>query len=282
MKSTSTSETLYPDDSDASESYKLVRLARTFRAQWADNTGSEINVYGYLTTEAKYNTIKEKDERVVMRQRMDYVRNTLNEMGVPKDKVWVGGVAFSSHRGGQIDLFIRDGKSNAILPPYPPYVSPSSPKQPSPSKDQWLDADTEISIDPVKREIEAEVELSYKEPSGNRKILPKASIKFSITSNGSLSEVGAELTLLKQKLARQILWGVAQDVKISVKAVGLIDFASSSAERITGELNAKFKAALSANLAIPDTRVKIPVELSLYVDAGGELGLAPQVTIIEF
>src|SRR5262249_10533021 len=157
------------------------------------------------------------------------------------DKVWVGGIAFSPIRGGQIDIYIRSGNINLILPFYPPYVPPSNRKESSDAKEQWLDSDAAINVDPVKQEIVTEVSVSFSEKSGIRKILPPISMKLSIKPDGSLGEVGAELTLLQQDLAKKVFWGAANDVKIEVLAVGSIEFASSDTERIKGELNAKLK-----------------------------------------
>jgi hypothetical protein len=271
----STSETIYPDDSNASESFKLVRLARTLRTQWISNPRAEINIYGYINTEAANSSVRENNERAAMRQRFNRVRSTLNQIGVPNDKVWVGGIAFSPIRGGQIDIYIRGGNINLILPFYPPYVPPSSPKESSKessaAKEQWLDSDAAINVDPVKQEIVTEVSVSFSEKSGIRKILPPISMKLSIKPDGSLGEVGAELTLLQQDLAKKVLWGAANDVKIEVLAVGSIEFASSATERIKGELNAKLKSALSADLIIPKTSVE--VSIGIGVDGKPEIGV---------
>lgn len=275
----STSETLNPDESTATQEFKLVRLARSFRTLWLENSKAEISVYGYMRNEAAGSTIRERDESASIQQRLNSVCGTLNQLGVPKDKVWKVGSMFSSNRGGQIDVFIRNGESTFIIPPYPPYVTPSGPRDPSAPREQW-EVEAEVNTD--LKEIVAEVGLSYKDSLGNRTSKPSISVKFGVAKDGSMKEIGAELTLLKQKLASQVFWGVVSDVKIAAKIVGLAEFKKDEAQRYTNELNAKLKLALSADVALPGTKIKIPVEFSLYTDVAGKVGGGVQVTIIQF
>lgn len=282
----STCQTLFPSDSTALQSNKLVLIAFALKQQSMSNPKAEIDVRGYVASEMaygdEYGGIKTKDVRAAMQRRINFVRDTLKHIGVAEDKIWVTGTAYSLNRGGEIDVLVRDGKSSFILPPYPPVVTPSSTGEPSSSREQWLDSGAEINVDPKKGEITAEVSLSYQEPTGTRKVLPGISLKFGIGKDGTLNEVGAELVLLKQKLAKQVFWGAVKNVKIAVKAVGFAELEKNESDRVEIKLHAKIKAVLSADVPLPGTTVKIPVELALYVDAAGKVGVAAQVTLIEF
>lgn len=274
------SEILYPDEASASQSYKLVRLARALRTQWINNPKAEINLYGYISKEAEYSNVKEKDERASMRQRFNVVQDILKQMGVPQEKAWVGGIAFSPNRGGQIDLFIRDGKSTFILPPYPPAVAPSygPPKAPSDSREPWLDSDAEIGVNPKDKEVEVEVSVKYEGDPLSKIVQP--ALKCVFREDGSLKEVGAEINLLKAEIAKKIAG--FRDVEIAVKTSRSAEFSKRTAERQQTELHTKFKAELSANVHIPGTHIKMPVKLSVDVDPKGELGISALITVVEF
>jgi len=274
------SEVIYPNETNASQSYKLVRLARTLRSQWVNNPDAEINVYGYINAEAAYSSTREKSERASMRQRMSILQDTLKQMGIPKEKAWIGGITFSSNRGGQIDLFIRVEGSAFILPPYPPTVGPAGPKEPSGAREPWFDSDAEIGVDPEESEVEVEIGVKY-EGDPFRKII-KPNLKFLFKSDGSLKEIGTEMETkyLKVKIAERIAG--FRNVEISAKPAGSIEFSKGEAERLKTELHAKLKVELEAELPIPKTKIKMPVKLSVDVDPEGKLGVSALVTIIEF
>lgn len=291
MITSSNSETLYPGEVDASQSYKLVRLVRTLKMQWTDNPKAEINIYGYINSEVRYDDAKQRDERASMRQRINSIGDVLKQIGVPDAQIYVAGVVFSSNRFGQIDLSIRDGKSTFILPPYPPPVPPSDPKKPSAPREQWLDSDSEIGVDPKERKIEVEVSVkSPGVPLGKKIIQPALTCVF--REDGSLKEIGAEINL--KEIAKKI--GGLSDVEIVVKTIGSIEFSKTDAERYRAELQAKFKYELSANIPIPGTQpynpekkenmpekqTKIPIRLSIDIDPKGELGVSALITVIEF
>ncbi len=277
MVTSSRSETIDFGEPNASQSYKLVRLVRTLRMEWTNNPTSEINIYAYIN-EFPYNNAKQKDERESMRQRISYVLGALQQMGVPDPQVYVGGIAFSSNRAGAIDLSIRDGKSTFILPPYPPAVSPSAPKEPSAQREKWLDAEAEIGVDPKDRKVEVEVGVKYEGDPFTKIIQP--TLKCVFTDDGRLKEVGAEITLMKAEIAKRIAG--FRNVEIAAKTAGSIEFSKKTAERQQTELHAKLKAELSADVNIPGTQIKMPVKLSVDVDPEGKLGISALITVIEF
>ena len=121
---TSTFETIYSVDSDASEFAKLLRIAQGYKNKAIDLSKIvNINVYGYINTEAQMNSVTERNERGAMQTRFSNLRNRLIQAGVPNDKIWIGGVAYSSKWGGEIQVSIKETNLDSItLPPYTPPV----------------------------------------------------------------------------------------------------------------------------------------------------------------
>lgn len=277
IQETSVFETIYPVDSGASESAKLSRIARGYKSRAIDlSKVVNINVYGYISTEAQMNSATEKSERAAMQTRFNNIRNNLIQMGVPSDKIWVGGVAFSSNSGGQITVSVKEVNLNSIiLPPYTPAVPANDPQKPSGAKEQWLDADGSLKKDVLKGVLAIEIELSLKEGEIFR-TLPPISAKASVKSNGKI-ELGAELTAIEEEIKKKAFWGAVKEVKFKISIEGGAEF-SFDDRRIQTELNAAVKAALSATLIIPGTSVKIPVEVSIGVGINGEIVPGLQTT----
>lgn len=274
---TSTFETLYPIDSGASESAKLLRLARGYKSRAIDfGKIVNVNIYGYISTEAQMNSQTEKSERAAMRSRMNGVRESLIQMGVSNDKIWIGGVAFSSNWNGQINVSVRETNLNSIiLPLYPPYVPSGDPPQSPAAREQWLDADGTLKKDVLKDVLAIEIELSLKENAIFRK-KPPVSVKASIKSDGKI-ELGAELTALEAEIKKSAAWGTVQEIKfkVSVEGGAAMQFED---EKLHAELNAAVKAALSATLVVPGTSIKIPVEVSIGIAADGKVEPGLSVT----
>lgn len=273
----STFETIYPADSVASESAKLVLLARTYKTRSIDLSKIvNVNIYGYISSEAQTNSATEKAERAAMQMKFNNLRSKLSQMGIPNDKIWSGGVAFSSKWNGQINVSINETNLNSvILPPYVPSVPSNDPQKPNGNKEQWLDSDGSLKKDVLKDVIFVEIELSLKE-GGIFRTKPPISVKASFKSDGSI-ELGAEWTPIEEEIKKKVFWGTVQEVKfkISAEATAETKFEKS---RINIELNAAVKAALSANLVVPGTKIKIPVELSIGVGANGEIVPGIQTT----
>jgi hypothetical protein len=267
---TSTFETLYPADSDASESAKLLKIARGYKSRAIDYAKVvNVNIYGYISSEAQMNSTTEKSERAAMQNRMNRVRDSLIQMGVASDKVWIGGVAFSSNWGGQITVSIREVNVNSIiLPPYTPYVPPANPKKSPDAKEQWIDADGSVKKDVPKNVIAIEIEVSLKE-GGIFRTKPPISAKASVKSDGKI-ELGAEWTPIEEEIKKKALWGTVQEVKFKISAEGNVEMKFDD-KKFHSELNAAVKAALSATLVIPGTSIKIPVEVSIGVSSEGKV-----------
>ena len=133
----------------------------------------------------------------------------------------------------------------------------------------------------VGRSVETQIEVSYQESTGNRRILPKFSVTLHVGPNG-FEEVEAELSLIRQKLKSQILWGTAKNLTFSVSLNPGVNFDKSTANRVIPDFSAKVKAALSADLGIPGTSIKIPVEASVYADPLGKPGGELKITVFTF
>lgn len=274
---TSTFETLYTADSTASESAKLIKIARGYNSR-AINYAKlvNVNIYGYISSESQMNSTTEKRERAAMQNRMNRVRDSLIQLGVSSDKIWIGGVAFSSNWSGQINVSIWEVNLNSIiLPPYPPYIPPSNPKKSPNAKEQWLDADGSVKKDVLKGVIAIEIEVSLKE-GGIFRTKPPISAKASVKSDGTI-ELGAEWTPIEEEIKKKALWGAVEEIKFKISAEGNVGVKFDD-KRINTELNAAVKAALSATLVVPKTKIKIPVEISIGVGIDGKVVPGLQTT----
>ena len=273
----STFETIYQVDSDASESAKLLRIARGYKSRAIDYSKVvNINVYGYIRSEAQMNSVTEKSERAAMQTRFNNLRNNLIQMGVPDDKIWIGGVAFSSKWSGQINVSLKEVNLNSIiLPPYTPAVPSNDPQKPSGAKEQWLDADGSVKKDVLKGELALEIELTFKE-GGIFRTKPPVSIKASVNEKGKV-ELGAEWTAIEEEIKKKAFWGAIQEVKFKISAEASVGV-KIDGKQLNTELNATVKAALSAVLVIPKTSIKIPVEVSIGVGINGEIVPGLQTT----
>ncbi len=283
VKSASTNEIIYPADSIAAESDKIIKLSFGYKNVAIDYSKIvNINIKGYIRDEA--NSSVEKQERATMRQRLDDAKNSLFRLGVPKDKIWITGIAYSSNRGGQIDISVIEVNLNSIiLPPYPPYTTPSNPQQNQGSKEQWLDAEGGAVIDPLSGEMTMEIEISFKE-KGKLIIKPPLKAKVALNPDGSLGvvELSAELVLLKQEIAKSLAGGLIQDVKFKIAASASAKFKLDDSQHFKTELNAKVKAAVGFDLVIPKLKHKIPIEASLSVDIAGKVSPGVSITVFQW
>lgn len=274
---TSTFETIYPADSNASESAKLLRIARGYNSRAIDYSKVvNINVYGYISSESQMNSVTENRERAAMQTRFNNLRNNLMQMGVPQDKIWIGGVAFSSNWSGQINVYLKEVNSNSIiLPPYTPSVPSNDPQKPSGGKEQWLDSDGSVKKDVLEGKIAIEIELSLKE-GGIFRTKPPFSVKASVKSDGTI-ELGAELAPIEAEIKKSTAWGTVQEIKFKISVEGGVGVKFDE-KRINTEVNAAVKAALSATLVIPGTKIKLPVEISIGVGIDGKVVPGLQTT----
>ena len=289
--SSSTYETIYPADSTAAQSDKLLKLSSGYRNLAIDvfsmripTKSVDVTISGYIRSELQYNTEVEKKERAAMRLRLDEIKNSLIQLGVPRDKIWVRGIAYATNMGGQINISVNENKPNQIiLPSYPPYITPYGPQQNQGNKEQWLDAEGGAVVDPLSGEMTMEIEISFKE-NGVLKTKPPVKAKVALNPDGSLSavELSAELVLLKQEIAKKLAGGLIQDVKFKIAASASAKFKLDDSNQFKTDLNAKVKAALGFDLVIPKLKHRIPIEASLSVDIAGKVSPGVSITIFQW
>ena len=275
-------ETFLPKDSEDLFNEKMTRLAEAYRSQTLLTMREviEINIYGFIESASVYDTVKERRLRMEVQQRINKLRDGLMKKGVPSDRIWSGGIAFSTNRPGQIDSFVKATKP-LLFQSYPHFVV--DPKSVLPEKkEQWIDADGSIKFDPLKKEITTEVSLSFKDgKSGLRQVLKPISIKFAIKSDGTLGEASAELKILEQEFERR-KFGPFTDFKFEVTGIGSVEFEGNAVEGIKKELNAKLKASLGTSLVVPRTKIKIPIEVSIGIDLKGKPMPAIEFTLFKW
>ncbi len=189
---------------------------------------------------------------------------------------------------------------NLKLPPdyfekHPPKPAPDQPEKPTPTeepkKEGGLKAEGSITLTPGKtpekgstraaRMVESELEVSYEESTGKRKILPKISVTLHIGPNG-VEELEADLVLFKQELAKQTLGGAVKNLEVHVSFNPGFSLDKSTANRLIPDFAAKFKATLAADLGIPRTSISLPVEVSVSVDPLGRPEAEVKFTLFKF
>ena len=92
----------------------------------------------------------------------------------------------------------------------------------------------------------------------------------------------SDLTLLKKKIADTILGGTIEDINFSMGFNPALNLDRDKAKNLVTTFSEKFKASLEADLVIPKTSIKIPIELSPSVDIRGKPGFEFKVTIFKF
>jgi hypothetical protein len=275
-------ETFLRRESVSSFNEKSTRLAEAYRSKTLLTMREviEINIYGFIESASVYDTVKERRLRMEVQQRVNKLRDALIQKGVPGERVWLGGIAFSTNRPGQIDSFLKERKP-PLFQAYPHLVVDPMPYIPSEKNEKWLDAEGMVKVNVLKKEIAAEVSLSFKDGDGVRQVLKPISIKFGIKPDGSLGEASAEIKLFEHEFERR-RFGPFTDFKLEITGIGSVEFEGNAAEGIKKELNAKLKAAVGASLFVPRTKVKIPVEASIGIDIKGKPLPAIEFTVFRW
>ncbi len=130
--------------------------------------------------------------------------------------------------------------------------------------------------------IETTVEITWKSQSGvGKKLGSQISFTVHVGPNG-FSQLESDLTLLKKKIADTILGGTIEDINFSMGFNPALNLDRDKAKNLVTTFSEKFKASLEADLVIPKTSIKIPIELSPSVDIRGKPGFEFKVTIFKF
>jgi hypothetical protein len=257
--------TLERDSPEADKLITLAHLAADYQEKLSSNTDKAVVVviYGYLTTNAASDSLKEEIERNLMNRSIGPMVKTLTQIGVPIDKLYIADYVFSDRKGRKIDLFLQQqGESRHVLPSNPTEPGRRIPQVniPKPVRDSkvTLDSGKELILEVTARTIK----------SGKRTVVPELSLKTTtgISPVAISKGFGAELVVWKPKLESLLRkigkGGIADKVEFALKIVGVGKMSKEFADQISIEIAASLKAALTFDITIPGTSYELPVELS--------------------
>jgi hypothetical protein len=267
-------ETLYASESSGSASFKLVRLARTFRGVAITNLDAHITILGLVSPKS----LLSADVDAVINRMVAWavdVRDQLTSFGVYEKSI----VGYLPVRTAPIteDILTLTARDTPRQNPFPGMrvIAPgdSAVKQgdDSPIKGQ-------VIVDPFAqpqkvrpgRNLDTQIEVTVWDDKGIGHKLPgPMKVTLNVGQN-TIEEVGAELTLLKAKLKSQMFWGLITKVELSVKLSGKLDFDQSTAQRLVGTWSAQLKSSLEFDLKVPKTSIGVHVEATLGVDQAGK------------
>jgi hypothetical protein len=246
----------------------LAHLAEDFKEKKRSEPYKDLSVvlYGYLTTVAASDAIKEEIERDLMNKSISPITKTLVQYGVPVDKIYIGEFVFSGPKARKIDIFLQQqGEAAPQFPPNPTVGRPGTPNFQKPVRD------AELNIDSSKR-LTLEVTV-YENRSGRRTVVPEISFKSitAVTWLEATQGFSSQLTMWKPKLEGLLKrigqQGLADKIEFAVKITLDGDAGKSKdvAKQISAEVAASLKAALTFRVPIPGTKREIPIELSYSV-----------------
>ena len=272
---------LFPDESDGSEDFKLVKVARECRASQMKNPKSGVLMIGMLhsrLTTANANAIMS-----AMVTRMRRARGKLISFGL-----------FDKDIGGFIPLIQAPIIDDIItvtardIPPDNPYKgfdfcsvddivnNAAAPDDP----DKIVTAKT--VLDPFDDDggatITTQIEVSVFEATGIKRKLP-GEYKFTMklapgdeVSAAKVKEMALEITPIKTTLKNQLAWGIIQKVEFSATVSGKTEakIDNGKVKRLFDNFSTEVKASLEADVKIPRSSVKIHVEGSLKSDLVGK------------
>jgi hypothetical protein len=299
----SDTELLYPGESTASEDLKIVRIARYLRELRIKTPQAHIQVGGLLSTKILLLTTEAMEkERGVVKDMLWRVRTKLLQSQLTEDaiRVYVPFSCVPIERPGQVVL----RAVNAAPRPARPYMwdrQPNIQTAVGPEVEASLNMaydlkgheEDEKNKEKLDSLVTCQIEVAiWDAKTNNRQIqyMPDAKVTLSVGPTG-IEEVGAELTAVKLKLkalnlADKFKWGLINKVEVSLKGeAGLEfkrDFEKDRVGRLFSEWQAKVKASLSFELQIPKTSLKLPIEITPYLDQEGKPGVQFQIKILDF
>lgn len=241
----------------------LAHLAEDFKEKRQSQPHKDLAVmlYGYLTSVAASDTVKEEIERGLMNKSLSALSKTIIDYGVPIDKVYVAEMIFSASKGRKIDIFLQQqGESGRDLPNNSPTGGTGTPNFPKPAKDAEVNVNSlgKLTLDVTAFEVK----------SGRRTLVPDFKLK-SVTGISPVeisTGFKAQLTVWKPKLEgllRRIgQHGMVDKVEFAIKITGGGGKSKEFARQISVEIAASLKAALTFNVTIPGTKHELPIELS--------------------
>jgi hypothetical protein len=263
------SVSLLPDKTDSENRIEIDKVVRAYSTEAKSNPKASIYVMGYGTKAIPLPVGPALDEGGQMRSLLTRVRDLVVIGGAPRTKVVIVGILSpDAKKAGQIDVVCTPV-------PLPVVVWTENGHQtglgaPTPGDEGGVSG----TLDPLKQEIETEVEISY-EKFGLKSKLIRGKLTFK-GSNDGLEEVSGNLELAKKKLAESLLKGRIQNVTFKLTA-------EWKYETEKQHVKSAIKGALSAEIALPGIpRYKLPIEAILFVDQHGKVEPGLQFTIFQF
>lgn len=157
----------------------------------------------------------------------------------------------------------RSAVSNSFLKPLGSVPSQEIDKRPDVETAMVFapKAKPEPGSNRVSRTVENTVEATWKAKSGFlKKTGSESSLTLHLGPNG-FEELEADLKPIKLPF-RDILAGTVRDPTISLSINPGVNFDKSTATQLIADFSAKAKASFEADLSIPKTSFKVPVEIS--------------------
>jgi hypothetical protein len=297
----SDTEFLYPGESSGSESLKVVRLARRVREMRIKEPRAHVAVVGLLSSKILFYTTDEMENvRGAMKDMLWSARMKLFGCGLGEDavRVYVPYKCVPIESPGQVVLYAL----NFAPRPAAPYMWDRQPKIQAAVRPE-LEASFNMEYDTKAREedekhnptsyLTCQVEVAIWDAKTNvRRIqaMPGAKLSLKVGAN-SVEEVTGELTALKLrlrdlKLGDKIMWGSVSKVEIAFKGEAGVEFVRHiDKDRVEGlfrKWQAKMKITLAVDLQIPGTNIKLPIEISPYIDNEGKAGVQFQLKILDW
>jgi hypothetical protein len=280
-------ETLCSNESISLMTSKLGRLVVKFREVSLNKPDAHITMLGYMSSGSVADEGIEETSSRMVRWAID-MRDKLITLGVPSNLI-AGYIPRQPvpTTDDLVVLTLRDAAEPVNLFPGMRVISPAdaasrqspdssskgTPEKESPIKGQVV-IDPFAKPGPVRpgRNVDTQIEVTLwdSNSAGIGRKLPPMKVTLNVSQN-SIEEVGGELTVFKQKLKSQMLWGAISKVELSVKLSGKLDFDQSTAQHLIGQWSAQLKSSLEFDLKIPKTSIGVHVEGSLGVDQAGKV-----------
>jgi hypothetical protein len=263
-------ETLFEHEEQASSNFKLVRLARTFRAVAIKNLQAHIAIMGCIS---RNSFLGESPYKVIddMITRVNDKRDTLIGCGVWEKSIF----GFIPTQAAPIteDLIVvtakdtppskKDLQGLKVVPPQDPVLQNDEDDGP---------VEAGIVIDPFAEPsslVVTKLEAQLWDDKGIGKKLPKFKLTLDVGATG-IKEVGGELELFKQKLKEKYIWGSVAKVELNVTMGAKLQLDQDAANRIVLKWGGELKSSLEAEWKIPKTDLKLHVGAAIGVDTEGK------------
>jgi hypothetical protein len=263
------SVSLLPDKTDSENRVEIDKVVRAFSTELKSNPKASIYVMGYGTKAIPLPIGSAGGEGGPMRSLLMRVRDLVVLGGAPRTKVVIIGILSPDpKKAGQIDVVCTPVPLPVVVWTENGHQTGFGERAPGD------DGGVSGTLDPLKQEIETEVEISY-EKFGLKTRLIRGKFTFK-GSNDGLEEVSGNLELAKKRLAESLLKGGIQKVTFTLTA-------QWKYETEKQHVKSSIKASLSAEIPLPGfPRYKLPIEAILLVDQNGKVEPGLGFTVFQF